>query len=131
MERPSTPEQREIIPEYDTGHRSADIWHVKHNPEKKKFNQLAAEHGIDKATRHRWGKERELYGTPVAMRKVRKFKAKEKDHKLGRSFRVPLEKINSLLSDAINIVREEPYDVQARMNDIPLAPRSLQYNVAS
>jgi hypothetical protein len=50
---------------------------------------------------------------------------------LGRPWRVELEKLEALLSDETNPVREKPYRIQARVNGIPLASRSLQYNMVN
>lgn len=89
---------------------------------------IAANHERDPTTGLRWRKERALFGDA---RRVRKRKAVEKEHKLGRPFRVPLAQLEALLDDHNNPVCEAPYAIQAAQNNIPLAPRYLQYNVSN
>lgn len=39
------------------------------------------------------------------------------------------EHLQELLSDETNPVRDEPLSIQAKENNLPLAPRSLRYNL--
>ena len=91
------------------------------------LDDIVQQHGTGTGTGQRWRQERSLFGDE---RRVRKRKAAEENHKLGRPFRVPIERLQSLLSDESNPFRDAPLDVQAAVNQIPLAPRSLQPNLS-
>ncbi|KAF1944320.1 hypothetical protein EJ02DRAFT_510236 [Clathrospora elynae] len=122
-----TPEQDKILKVPDTEERAHYFWHVENRHDGERLADIAANHGIDPTTGLKWRKEKDHFGD---RRRVRKRKAEENDHKLGRPFRVPLHQLEALLDNESNPVRQAPYEVQSARNNIPLAARSLQYNVA-
>lgn len=111
----------------DTEERAHYFWDVD-NRGKTPLKDIAERHGICPRTGRRWLKERSYFGDD---RRIRKRKAKEKGHKLGRPSTVPIEELKSLLNDQTNPVRGAPLNIQAAVNGITLAPRSLQYNLSA
>jgi hypothetical protein len=127
MGSPHTPEQdhRLLVP--DTEERAHFFWHVDTRRPGETMAAICAAHGIGTATGYRWRQERAQFSDG---RRVRKRKAAAKHHKLGRPWRCPLGQIEQLCDDATNLVRDAPIEVQVRENNIPLADRSLRYNLA-
>ncbi|KAF2825541.1 hypothetical protein CC86DRAFT_323979 [Ophiobolus disseminans] len=89
---------------------------------------VAAAHGIGRATGYRWRRDRAQFGD---RRRVRKRKAEAQGRKLGRPFRVPSEQLQCLLNDEENPVQDAPIPVQQRINEIPLCPWALRYNLSN
>ena len=128
MESPKTPEQDPILKEPCTEERAAYKWHVEHRRHDETLEDVAAAHGINRRTGQRWRKEFAHFGD---CRRVRKKKAKEKGTKLGRKWTVALEKMKELVDDDKHHNCEAPLPVQAaQVGGIPLAPRTLQYNLS-
>lgn len=127
-ESPKTPLQSHSLKVPDTEERAHYFWHVDHPHDGEQLQDIAAQHGISLSTGQRWRKEREKYGDA---HRIRKRKAIEKNQKLGRPYTVTTERLQLLLSDDTNPVREEPLSIQARENDIPLRPRTLRYNLST
>ncbi|KAF2832614.1 hypothetical protein CC86DRAFT_91985 [Ophiobolus disseminans] len=128
MDSPKTPEQKEILKEPDTEERSHYFWHFDHRSPGESMAAVAAAHGIDEKTGRRWRQDRAQFGDA---RRVRKRKAAEKGHKLGRKFRVAEDQLEKLLHNDTNPVRDAPLEVQQRDNDMPLCPRALRYNLSN
>ena len=76
MERPSTPETREIIPVPDTEERAHYFWHVEHRRDGETLQQVADEHGIHRHTGRKWRKDKLKWGDE---KRVRKRNAQEKN----------------------------------------------------
>lgn len=128
MERPCTPKQDTILKVPDTEERSHYFWHFDHRRPDETMREIADAHGISERTGLRWRQERDRWGDG---RRTRKRKAEDLGHKLGRPFRVPDSQLQALLEDNTNPVRDAPLSVQQRENEIPLAPRSLRYNLSN
>lgn len=125
---PYTPEQDEILTIPDTEERSHYFWHVDNRRDDETLEDVANAHGISRRTGQRWRQEREHFGDG---RRVRKRKAEEKGQKLGKPFRVSADRLQALLTDSENPVRDAPIPVQRHENEIPLCPRALRYNLSN
>src|SRR4051812_26816442 len=108
MESPYTPEQDASLKIPETEERAHYFWHVDTRRDGETLEDVAQQHGIVSRTGRRWRQERAYFGDE---RRVRKRKAAEKNHKLGRPFRVSIERLNALFSDETNLVREAPLDI--------------------
>lgn len=128
MERPCTPKQDTILIVPDTEERLYYFWHFDHCHPDETMRKVADAHGISERTGLRWRQERDRWGDG---RRTRKRKAEDLGHKLGRPFRVPDSQLQALLEDDTNPVQDAPLSVQQRENEIPLAPRSLWYNLSN
>jgi hypothetical protein len=128
MDSPRTPEQDNILLVPDTEERAHFFWHVDTRRPDETMASICAAHGIGTATGYRWRQERAQFGDG---RRVRKRKAAQKGHKLGRPWRCSNEQLEQLLNDNDNAVRDAPLAVQQSENDIPLCPRALRYNLSN
>lgn len=128
FKRPKTPAQDLVLKEPETPERAAYFYHFDHRRNDEKIDDIAAQHRIHPSTGERWRKEREHFRDE---RRVRKRKAEEEGHKLGRPWRVSNEKIKELLEDDTNPVREDPLRIQRQVNKVPLSTRALQYNLSN
>jgi len=84
---------------------------------------------ISSATGRRWRAEQTKYSTPIAQRRTRRFKAEQKEHKLGRPFRVDELILHDMADPLQNDHCHEPLSEQAEAYDLLLAERSLRYNL--
>ncbi|KAF2820536.1 hypothetical protein CC86DRAFT_411837 [Ophiobolus disseminans] len=128
MDSPKTPEQDEILTVPDTEERAHYFWHFNHRGPSESMAAIAAAHGISARTGQRWRTERTKFDDA---RRVRKRKAAAKHYKLGRPWRVSSEKLELMLHDNSNPMRNAPLAVQQRVNDVPLCPRALRYNLSN
>ncbi|KAF2825118.1 hypothetical protein CC86DRAFT_407352 [Ophiobolus disseminans] len=127
-ESPHTPIQDEILTIPDTEEQSHYFWHYDHRRHDETLQEVADAHGISERTGLRWRQEREQFSNG---RRTRKQKAQQKGHKLGRPYRVSQEQLQSLLTGKENPVRDAPIPVQKRVNNVPLCPRALRYNLSN
>jgi len=93
------------------------------------ITKIDAEFNISSATGRRWRAEQTKYGTPIAQRRTRRFKAEQKGHKLGRPFRVNNSILHKMADPLQNDHCYKPLSQQAEAYNLPLAERSLQYNL--
>jgi len=93
------------------------------------ITKIDTEFNISSATGRRWRAEQTEYGTPIAQRRTRRFKAEQKGHKLRPAFRVD----ESILHETMNPIQNDhchnSLSQQAEAYSLPLAGRSLQYNL--
>jgi hypothetical protein len=113
----------------DSARKSADLWHVDHKSAKETMKSIVEAHNISRRTGERWRQERTAWGTPIAQRRMRKFRVHETGSKLGRPFTIPQEKLNAMLKPS-NPHRNKPLVLQAIKSNIQNKIRSIQCKIA-
>ncbi|KAF2193705.1 hypothetical protein K469DRAFT_691227 [Zopfia rhizophila CBS 207.26] len=104
---PSTPNRPSCPAPPDTWRRARFFKdYDDHNDEP--MSPIAQRNGISGRTGRRWMTERRQYGSPIAVHRMRKLKAKEQGHKLGPPFQIPQETLDKMCSAATNPVRWKP-----------------------
>ncbi|KAF1978128.1 hypothetical protein BU23DRAFT_550225 [Bimuria novae-zelandiae CBS 107.79] len=130
MESPRTPPHNRPQKVPDTASRSQYFWHYDNRRDDELVTALAGTHDIAPSTGYRWRRERALLGSPTANRRIRKVKAAARGQRLGRPFRVDKSVLTDMISPN-NPVAERPLHIQAQHYNIPLAERSLRYNLSN
>ncbi|KAF2184783.1 hypothetical protein K469DRAFT_688400 [Zopfia rhizophila CBS 207.26] len=126
---PSTPKRSSRPAPPDTWRRARffNDYDEHHNDEP--VQDIATRHGIGRRTAFNWLAERRIYSSPVAVHRMRRVKAEDKGHKLGRLFKIPQDTLDKMCKAATNPVRWKPLSMQRLYWEIPTTVRTLQWNL--
>ncbi|KAF2174692.1 hypothetical protein K469DRAFT_686002 [Zopfia rhizophila CBS 207.26] len=86
---------------------------------------IATRNGISERTGRNWMAERRQYGSPIAVHRMRKLKAEDRGHKLGRPLKIPQKTLDEMCKST-NPMRWKPLKIQRRYWEISTSVRTLQ-----
>lgn len=117
MSSPHTPPSKKPIQQADTIKKNC-FFHAVDQKGKKSLKQMCQDEKVPLNTANKWLFQRKELGTPIASRRINK--------RCGRPIKTIAEKLNEMLNDKKNLVRDQPWDVQIDHFQLNCTSRTLQ-----